>query len=179
MELALKYTYLKPSDIIFKDIENNKVIDNGDFIKLLYYNSAMKISLFNINIVSCKLELNTPFVSIFNSKKNNNITYLNIERNDTNNNFIEFIEKTDEFFMNKTIEYFKKKSIKYKNKTYINILKENNRDNIVFRMPVNNIGTLSNNKNNRFQIILRWNGIWVTNTQYGLNYKILKIIQKS
>jgi hypothetical protein len=180
MEIAIKYTNIKPTDIHFKNIENNKIIRNADFIKLIYNNTQNEMYLYNINIISNNLKIENPIINFFNFKKNINIQHLFIPRNNTNNSFIEFIEKTDSFFEKKIKNYSNSNNINLDNKKYISVIKKNDNNGIVLRMPINFNDIINNNiDGNSYQIILRWNGIWITDIQYGLNYKILKIIKKN
>jgi hypothetical protein len=178
MEIAIEYSNIKPSHIHFDFVEKNKVIDNGYFIKLNYYNKENDITLYKINIASNTLEVNDYIKSIYNNKRKCYINYLYLENNTTNQNFTNFVKKVDRYFNKNTKEYCKTHNLNLDDHTYVGMLKNCEDDGILFRMPINSKNVHVENESNKYQIILRWNGIWISNNQYGLNYKIVLIVQK-
>lgn len=179
MEIAIQYNKLSASHIHYDSIESNKVIDNGHFIKLNYYNADNDITLYKINVASSTLEITEPIVSLFNNKRKCNLEYLQVDKNERNQEFTTFIEKVDGYFQRKTLEFCKTNGLDIKEYTYVGMLKSSNESGILFRMPIiSNQIQVENRNSNKYQIILRWNGIWISNNQYGLNYKILLIIKK-
>jgi hypothetical protein len=183
MEIALEYNKLRPQHIHFDLVQRNKVIDNGYFIKLNYHNHENDIILYKINLVSNELTMTNYTRSLYNNKHKCYIDYLYIEQNEDNSKFIEFVRKTDNYFNRRAKEYCSKNGVDLRNHTYAGMLKNNTNEKnvgILFRMPINSkdIYNKKDNNSNKYQIILRWNGIWISNDQYGLNYKIVMIVQK-
>jgi hypothetical protein len=184
MELAIRYNNIKPCHIHFDFVQRNKVIDNGHFIKLNYHNEENEITLYKINIASPILCMNNHIKTLYNNKHKCNINYLYIENNKTNSDFISFVKKADNYFNKKTKEYCCKNGLNITNHTYSGMLKNNEINGILFRMPINSKDIYKKDKkemkevsDNKYQIILRWNGIWISNNQYGLNYKILMVVE--
>lgn len=173
MELCLCHNKINEDNIIFESIESNKVIREGYFLKLSHK------MFYNINISSNWLKLPTPTKLIYNTKRNIKLHYLFVKNNEENKDFIDFVKKYDTFFENKTKEFLTKKKIKCKNLSYVGMTRHTDLDGIIFRIPIHeNEYQFSNEPDHSYRIILRWNGIWISETQYGLNYKILRIFSK-
>jgi len=170
MELCLKYNNINKEEIIYDSIEPNKVIQNGYFIKLSYHN------FYNINIISNTLTLNNPIKYIYNTKRRINLKYMFISNNETNQKFIEFTKKYDKFFEEKTRTYLTSKNIRNKNLSYVGMMRKTENNGILFRIPIHDNEHEFNNTNNNYKLVFRWNGIWISNSQFGLNYKILLVI---
>jgi hypothetical protein len=168
MELCIKHEHTNEKDVIYESIESNKIIHNGYFIKLSYNH------FYNINISSNTLILKNPIKHIYNNKRGSNLKYIYIENNNSNKSFIDFIKQYDLFFEKQTREFLSIKNIRNKSLSYVGMTRKTESNGILFRIPIHEKEHEFKEINNK--IILRWNGIWISKTQFGLNYKILSII---
>jgi len=142
------------NNIFYLDPIKNTVIDNSNFIRILYSNE-----LLTLNGVYILLNFNN--INIINN--NNRIKYcINISDNTKIINFIKNLEK--DILDNSII----------KNKIQSNKLSDLLMNGYIKNINIPFNETKLNNSNNKF--LLKISGIWETETEYGLTYKILDIL---
>jgi hypothetical protein len=157
MNVAIKIDQYNHNNIFFCDSIKNSIINEGTFIRILYSNSYVLINgiflLITLNdIVFCKYY--NKYKCCFNANINKNvINEIKIIEEQLLNK-INIKHKTPQC---KIYEQMKNGCIKLYNE--INEIRE-----------VNEINKINNSQN----FILKISGIWETQTNYGLTYKIIK-----
>lgn len=143
------------NNIYYLDPIKNTVIENSNFIRILYSNN-----LFTLN----GLYLYTPLNKV-NLIINNNKTKYNINIDD-NFDIINFLKNLESNILNNSIIKNKKPYYKLNEQLSNGYLK-----------IVNNSNDNSNTSKlyEEFRFILKISGIWESNIEYGLTYKILDI----
>jgi hypothetical protein len=139
------------NNLYYLDPIKNTVIDNSNFIRILYSNK-----LFTLNGIYIYLDFtNITFIN------NNNRGKYSIDlNNNSNNKIILFIKNLEENILNNSI---------IKNKIQSKKLTE-----LLSSGYIKNINNTFNIKNNS-KFILKISGIWESDFEYGLTYKILDI----
>jgi len=140
------------NNLYYLDPIKNTVIDNSNFIRILYSNK-----LFTLNGIYIYLDFtNITFIN------NNNRGKYSIDlNNNSNNKIILFIKNLEENILNNSI---------IKNKIQSKKLTE-----LLSSGYIKNINNTFNIKNNNNNFILKISGIWESDFEYGLTYKILDI----
>jgi hypothetical protein len=141
------------NNLYYLDPIKNTVIDNSNFIRILYSNK-----LFTLNGIYIYLDFtNITFIN------NNNRGKYSIDlNNNSNNKIILFIKNLEENILNNSIIKNKIQSKKLTELLSSGYIKN-----------INNTFNIKNNNNNNF--ILKISGIWESDFEYGLTYKILDI----
>tara|TARA_R110002072_G_C7753576_1_gene517703 strand:+ start:111 stop:617 length:507 start_codon:yes stop_codon:yes gene_type:complete len=149
------------NNIYYLDPIKNTVIENSNFIRVLYSNNL--VSLNGIYIL-----LNFKNITIFNS--NNKIRYCFDQYNIANIDTITLINNLEKNILNNCIIKHKRPLYKLKdqlNQGYIKII---NASFMEYK---------DNHFNNNEKFILKISGIWESENEYGLTYKILIINHES
>tara|TARA_R110002072_G_scaffold235740_3_gene393468 strand:- start:136 stop:672 length:537 start_codon:yes stop_codon:yes gene_type:complete len=170
MNITINIYEFDLNNIYYLDPIKNTVIENSNFIRLLYSNNI--VSLNGIYIL-----LNFKNVSIINN--NNKIRYCFEINNLDNINTITLIKNLENDLLKNSIIKNKRPFYKLKdqlNQGYIKIF------NFLFMhdkyLNSNLDNDLNFNLDNNENFILKISGIWESDNDFGLTYKILKIKNK-
>ena len=140
------------NNLYYLDPIKNTVIDNSNFIRILYSNKLLTLNGIYIYL---------DFSNITLINNNNNRGKYSIDLNNiSNNKIILFIKNLEENILNNSI---------IKNKIQSKKLTE-----LLSNGYIKNINNTFNIKNNS-KFILKISGIWESDFEYGLTYKILDI----
>ena len=140
--------------IFYLDPIKNTVIENSNFIRILYSNDILTLNGIYILL---------DFIDIIRVTHNNRIKYsLNI---DTNNKIINFIKNLEKQILD---------NCNIKNKNQSTKLGELLANGYIKNINIPFYQSENNDLHNQF--ILKISGIWESEIEYGLTYKILDII---
>ena len=156
MNLILEYQTFNKKNIFFQEPVKNTVMDDSNFVRIIYSNKD-----FILNGIYIKINVNKNTL-----QKNNFINYENIiiEDNiedkllDENKLVFQFIESLEKYILDKY------------NSHHIHCYKM--KDQIMYLL-----NKINNCNNNRivFSYILKISGLWQTETHIGITYKFIYI----
>ena len=147
MNLILEYQTFNEKNIFFLEPVKNTVINDSNFIRIIYSNKD-----FILNGVYIKVNINKDIL-----QKQKSVIEENKLLNENEAVFY-FIEKLEKYILNK---YKSKNTKNYKIKEQIIYL-------------INKINNCNNNRN-IFSYILKISGLWETDSQIGITYKFIYI----
>tara|TARA_E500000178_G_C16597045_1_gene562944 strand:- start:87 stop:578 length:492 start_codon:yes stop_codon:yes gene_type:complete len=153
MNIVLQPKHFNKNCIFISDPIKNTIIQNGDFIKIIYSNSKIVMNgiYLNINLKNIEIE-----------NKNNKI-YLKFDKikNKETLDYIEYIE-------NNILEKY---TCRNKNST-IKLLKDY-LNNEYLRIYKNDEKSLIQINNNNINLVLKISGIWDDFVNYGITFKFI------
>ena len=147
MNLILEYQTFNEKNIFFLEPVKNTVINDSNFIRIIYSNKD-----FILNGVYIKVNINKDIL-----QKQKSVIEENKLLNENEAVFY-FIEKLEKYILNK---YKSKNTKNYKIKEQIIYL-------------INKINNCNNNRN-IFSYILKISGLWETDSEIGITYKFIYI----
>lgn len=158
MNIAINISEFNINNIYYLDAIKNTVIENSNFIRILYSNNLL--SLNGIYIL-----LN--FKNIYTITNNNKIRYCFDLNNEDNLFIVNFIKKLEIDLLKNSIINNKRPIYKLKEQLAQGCIKIIN---ILFMDSKN-----ADKKEPNEQFILKISGIWESENEFGLTYKILEI----